>query len=244
MNKSLLDTDILSEVGKAINQTVTRNATAYRQAHGFLTLSVVSVMEVIQGYQRVGATARLQAFRNAIASEEVLVFDQPVADLAGQIAGDLDRVGRPIGRCDPMVAAVAITHGLELVTGNTTHYQRIQQLGYPLTLANWRIRRPARIKQLSKGNVILFHLRYRRRRLNWINTKLFKHFGGRGVWGRGVWGRGVTGDAGSGGRPTPIRLTGRLPSCGPSQTSYARGPLRVPASSRGRGDSDLARPRN
>ena len=32
--------------------------------------------------------------------------------------------------------------------------------------------------------------------------------------------------------------------CGPSQTSHARGPVRVPASSRGRGDSDLARPRN
>jgi tRNA(fMet)-specific endonuclease VapC len=59
--------------------------------------------------------------------------------LVGHIAGDLDRVGRPIGRCDPMIAAVALTRGLELVTGNTVHYQRIQQLGYPLTLANWRI---------------------------------------------------------------------------------------------------------
>jgi tRNA(fMet)-specific endonuclease VapC len=38
-----------------------------------------------------------------------------------------------------MIAAVAIRHGLELVTGNTAHYQRIQQLGYSLTLANWRI---------------------------------------------------------------------------------------------------------
>jgi hypothetical protein len=28
--------------------------------------------------------------------------------------------------------------GLELATGNTAHYQRIQQLGYPLTLVNWR----------------------------------------------------------------------------------------------------------
>jgi hypothetical protein len=27
---------------------------------------------------------------------------------------------------------------LELVTGNFTHYQRIQQLGYPLTLVSWR----------------------------------------------------------------------------------------------------------
>jgi tRNA(fMet)-specific endonuclease VapC len=138
VNKSLLDTDILSDVGKGINQTVTRNATAYRQAHGFLTLSVISVMEAIQGYQRVGASNRIQAFRNAIASEEVLLFEQDAADLAGQIAGDLDRVGRPIGRCDPMIAAIAIIKGLELVTGNTSHYARIQQLGYPLTLANWR----------------------------------------------------------------------------------------------------------
>ncbi len=138
LNKALLDNDILSEVSKAINPTVARNATSSRQAHGHLTLSVLSVMEVIQGYQRIGASARIQAFRNAVALEEMLLFDEPTADLAGQIAGDLDRVGRPIGRCDPMIAAVAITHGLELVTGNTAHYQRIHQFGYPLTLASWR----------------------------------------------------------------------------------------------------------
>ena len=95
-------------------------------------------MEVIQGLQKVGGTGRIQTFRNAIVTEEILPFDQAAADLAGRIAGDLDRVGRPIGRCDPMIAAVAIQHGLELVTGNTNHYQRIQQLGYSLTLVNWR----------------------------------------------------------------------------------------------------------
>ena len=139
MNKALLDTDILSEIGKGIDQTVARNATAYRKAHGFLTLSVISVMEVIQGYQHIGGTARIHAFRTALATEEVIDFDQAAADLAGQIAGDLDRVGRPIGRCDPMIAAVALTLGLELVTGNTTHYQHIQRLGYALNLSNWRV---------------------------------------------------------------------------------------------------------
>jgi predicted nucleic acid-binding protein len=138
VNKALLDTDILSEVGKGIDRTVARNAITYRRARGFLILSVISVMEVIQGYQRVGGSNRIQAFRNAIASEQVLLFDQAAADLAGQIAGDLDRVGRPIGRCDPMIAAIALTHGLELATGNLSHYQRIQQLGYPLTLVNWQ----------------------------------------------------------------------------------------------------------
>src|SRR5512135_2289282 len=65
-------------------------------------------------------------------------FDQGAAELAGRIEGELERVGRPVGRADPMVAAIALQNGLELVTGNTTHYQRIQEIGYPLVLHDWR----------------------------------------------------------------------------------------------------------
>ena len=106
MNGALLDTDILSEIAKGIDQVVAGNALIYRQSHGFLTPTVISVMEVVQGYQRVGGSNRIQASRNAVSSEEILVFDQAAADLAGQIAGDLDRVGPPIGRRDPMIAAL------------------------------------------------------------------------------------------------------------------------------------------
>src|SRR5438045_874465 len=60
-------------------------------------------------------------------------------ELAGHVAGDLDRTGQTIGKAEPMIGAIAVQHGLELVTGNTSHYQRIQQLGYPLTLVNWRV---------------------------------------------------------------------------------------------------------
>ena len=38
-----------------------------------------------------------------------------------------------------MIAAIALEHGLELVTGNTSDFQRVQQLSYPLILANWRM---------------------------------------------------------------------------------------------------------
>jgi len=138
MNKSLIDTDILSEIGKGIDPDVVRNATAYRNAFGRYTLSVITIMEVVRGFQKKQSFNRLQQFLTAIASEEIISFDQPAAELAGHIAGDLDRIGQPIGRADPMIAALALGHGLELVTGNTAHYQRIQQLGYPLTLVNWR----------------------------------------------------------------------------------------------------------
>jgi tRNA(fMet)-specific endonuclease VapC len=96
-------------------------------------------MEIVQGFQQTQSTRRLQSFLAAVALEEVLIFDDAAAELAGRIAGDLDRTGQPIGMADPMIAAIAIEQGLELVTGNTTHFQHIQQLGYPLTLANWRI---------------------------------------------------------------------------------------------------------
>jgi tRNA(fMet)-specific endonuclease VapC len=138
LNKALLDTDIYSEILKAINPTVAQNAMAYRQAQGILTFSTITVMEVIRGFQRNQSIRRLNAFLAAAAQEEILPFNQPAAELAGKIAGDLERIGHPIGLADPMIAAIALHHGLELVTGNTAHFQYIQQLGYPLILVNWR----------------------------------------------------------------------------------------------------------
>jgi tRNA(fMet)-specific endonuclease VapC len=139
VNKALLDTDIYSEVLKAKNPTVAQNAAIYRQQHGVYTVSVITVMEVVQGFHRVQNARRLLNFLKAVALEHVIVFDQPSAELAGRISGDLEGTGQSIGLADPMIAAVALEHGLELATGNTAHFQRIQQLGYPLTLANWRI---------------------------------------------------------------------------------------------------------
>jgi tRNA(fMet)-specific endonuclease VapC len=60
VNKSLLDTDILSEIGKGIDPNVARNAAAYRGAFGRYTLSVISIMEVVWGFQRRQSTRRLQ----------------------------------------------------------------------------------------------------------------------------------------------------------------------------------------
>jgi tRNA(fMet)-specific endonuclease VapC len=139
VNKALLDTDTYSEILKAINPTIAQNAATYRKAHGVLSVSAITVMEIVYGFQRVQNARRLQEFLTAVASEEVLEFERDAAELAGRIAGDLDRTGQTIGKADPMIAAVALQQGLELVTGNTTHYQRIQQLGYPLLIVNWRI---------------------------------------------------------------------------------------------------------
>jgi tRNA(fMet)-specific endonuclease VapC len=113
LNKAILDTDIFSEITKGVNQTVAANATAYRAAFGRYTISAVTFMEVVRGYQKKQAAPQLQAFLAAIASQEVISFDQTAAELAGLIAGELERTGRPIGLADTMIAAIALTQGLD-----------------------------------------------------------------------------------------------------------------------------------
>jgi tRNA(fMet)-specific endonuclease VapC len=139
MNKALLDTDIFSEFLKGHDPKVQQNAAAYRQAIGPLTISVVTVMEMVKGLHKMSREPAIQALLARLAAEEVLGFDIDAAEQAGRIHVDLERTGQPIGWADTVIAAIALRQGLELVTGNTTHYQRIQLLGYPLVLGNWRV---------------------------------------------------------------------------------------------------------
>jgi predicted nucleic acid-binding protein len=138
VNKALLDTDILSEIGKGIDRTVLGHAAAYLQAFGRYTLSAVTVAEIIWGLEKRQSVRRVNAFRASLRSMDVLPFAD-AADLAGRIGAALDRIGQPIGLADTMIAAIALEHGLELVTGNTSDFERVRQLGHPLAISNWRI---------------------------------------------------------------------------------------------------------
>ncbi len=138
MEASLLDTDILLEVLKAKNRTVVARVTAYKATFSHLTVSVITVMEIVQGFQKVRQEDEIAKFLVALRTSEVLAFDLACAERAGRIYGDLERVGQRIGRADAMIAAIALQHHLTVVTGNTEHYRRIQSLGYPLHLDNWR----------------------------------------------------------------------------------------------------------
>lgn len=138
MDKVLLDTDIFSEVLKGRNEKVTRNATAYRRHFGQYTVSAITVMEVVKGLQKAQRADQIPSLLAALAGEEILPFDEEAAELAGRIYGELERTGQPIGRADPMVAAIALQHKLVLVTGNMHHFERILGLGFPLSLHDWR----------------------------------------------------------------------------------------------------------
>lgn len=138
MDRALLDTDIYSEILRRRNPAVVQTVQAYRDEHGSYSLSAVTVVELVKGFQKAGRLSDVADLVHALEIETVLPFSRETAILAGQIDGDLSGTGQTIGRADPMIAATAIVHGMVLVTGNTQHFDRIATLGYPLQLANWR----------------------------------------------------------------------------------------------------------
>ena len=139
MDKILLDTDIFSEILKQKHEKVVARAKQYHSYFGYYTITTITVLEIVKGFHKVGRENHIGRFLSAISGTEILTLNIKSAELAGRIYGDLERTGQPIGRADPIIAAIALENNLELSTGNINHYQRIQKAGYDLNLDNWKI---------------------------------------------------------------------------------------------------------
>ena len=138
MTKAILDTDILSEIIRAKNSQVARNAEQYLKEQGGYTLSAMTVAEMVMGWHKIQDDRRIRDLLTFFERHDILPVGLDEATVAGRIIGDLARLGIPIGPMDPFIAATAIVHNLSLVTGNTKHFNRIIELGYPLELQNCR----------------------------------------------------------------------------------------------------------
>jgi tRNA(fMet)-specific endonuclease VapC len=100
MDKSLLDTDIFSEVLKGKNEAVARNALTYRRTGHRYIISSISVMEIVAGLQWVGRHDQVKRFINQLSAVEIIPFGQEAAVLAGTIHGDC---GAPASRSGGLI---------------------------------------------------------------------------------------------------------------------------------------------
>lgn len=125
----LLDTNAISEVLRARPSPVLINwITSVPFAEQFL--SSITVAELYRGAYRVGASDR--HIRNiqerVLPNVMVLPFDAATADIYGGLEARYRAAGTPIDDFDLMIAATAIQFELVLVTRNTRHFTRIQEL--------------------------------------------------------------------------------------------------------------------
>ena len=74
------------------------------------------------------STRNLGKLNQFIELVQIVPFDLASARMLGTIKSRLRAIGKPTGEVDAMIAAVAMVHKAELITGNIRHFQYIDGL--------------------------------------------------------------------------------------------------------------------
>ncbi len=132
MKASMLDTDILSEFLRG-NPKVISKVDEHLKEYGFVNLSIITYYEILNGLLYKDARKQLVRFEEFIELNKVIPLTIPMAKTAAKIQADLRKKGAEIGHTDTLIAGIAMTSGLQLITNNTEHFKRIKGLEF----TNW-----------------------------------------------------------------------------------------------------------
>lgn len=134
--KYLLDTCVLSELVKPA-PSVSVLAWMKQQNAQNLYVSALSLAEMHRGVAKLAKSRRQQELREWLASVEqqfedrALSFETATASVWGQLCAQMESKGKPMAQMDSLIAAVALSHGLCLVTRNERDFANA-----PLLLVN------------------------------------------------------------------------------------------------------------
>jgi tRNA(fMet)-specific endonuclease VapC len=130
----LPDTNVCITLLRQLNQKLIIHWQAAKASE--IVLCSIVVYELRHGAQRssnpVREHAKLEVFFAPFAS---LPFDDSCARKCAEIRHELERSGMTIGPHDLQIAAIALHHGLTLVTHNTQEFNRIPDL----RIEDWEI---------------------------------------------------------------------------------------------------------
>jgi tRNA(fMet)-specific endonuclease VapC len=103
---------------------------------GAVAVSIPTVAELFFGAfnssRPVANLARIRSFLSP-PGPALLPFDERSAEHFGRFKADLRRRGITIGDVDLMIAGIAATHSLTIVTNNTGHFEDVPEI----SVTNW-----------------------------------------------------------------------------------------------------------
>jgi tRNA(fMet)-specific endonuclease VapC len=129
----LLDTDMCIYLLNGDERVKSRIAQVGIEA---ISVSILTVGELYFGaFNSERLEANLERISNFLSSPGPIVisFDDEAAKFFGKFKAALRRDGKPIGDMDLLIAGVAASRSLKVVTNNTGHFERIADI----SIENW-----------------------------------------------------------------------------------------------------------
>ena len=123
----MLDTDTCIALIKRKPASILRQLTALPP--GEAGLSAVTLAELRYGVAKSSDRDKNgQALDEFLLPLEIADFDEPAAEIYGQVRAALERAGTPIGPLDTQIGSHAISLGASLVSHNVREFRRIPGL--------------------------------------------------------------------------------------------------------------------
>ena len=132
MKQSIIDTDILSEFLRG-NAKVIAKVDEHLKEFGFISLSIITYYEILNGLLYKDARKQMAKFEEFIELNKVVPLTIRTVKISANIQADLRKKGTQIGHTDTLIAGVAMASELQLVTNNVEHFKRIKGL----EITNW-----------------------------------------------------------------------------------------------------------
>lgn len=133
MKEAILDTDIISYFLKG-DSVVVANVGLYLKNHSNLTISSITYFEILAGLEYKKATTKIKNFKKFVSNCRIINVDKSSLEIAAKKYGELRRNGKTISHTDLIIAGVAISNKLTLVTNNSKHFKSIKGL----KIQNWK----------------------------------------------------------------------------------------------------------
>ncbi len=130
MRKYLLDTNIISYYLKGIDnlkEKITSNIDS-------LSIPIISYYEIVSGLQSIDANKRISEFEKFCKLIDIINLDKASILASCKIYASLKKSGRLIDDIDILIAGIALSNNLVMVTDNADHFERIEGL----TVENWK----------------------------------------------------------------------------------------------------------
>ena len=129
--RRLLDTNILSDLVRNPNGSAADRLR--QQGDDQICTSVVVAAELRFGAAKRGSERLTRQLEQVLSAIEILPLTSPADRLYGDIRANLERVGKPIGGNDLLIAAHALASDCILVTDNEREFSRVEGL----VVENW-----------------------------------------------------------------------------------------------------------
>jgi predicted nucleic acid-binding protein len=123
---------VLSEFFRG-NAKVIKKLDEHLQEFGFISLSIITYYEILNGLLYKDAKKQLSLFEEFVALNKVVPLTILTVKISAKIQAELRKIGSEIGHTDTLIAGVAMANGLQLITNNTHHFKRVKGLDS----ANW-----------------------------------------------------------------------------------------------------------